>query len=144
VTTTTPTTTAWQATVDDAPVAMTTANGLVAVGGAGGTAWILDATAGRPIGTVTLPGGLLDLALSPDGEHLALTGPLSRDPGVGRGERTGRHCFPPRVRRPPAGQGGELDTAPPGSQGVDGCSGLIRMGSEGWGCPVPADTAAGD
>jgi WD40 repeat protein len=70
----------WQATVDDAPVAIAAASvgdggGLVAVGGADGTVWILDAATGTPVGTTALPGGLLDLAFSPGGEHLALTGP---------------------------------------------------------------------
>ncbi|HZE33461.1 MAG TPA: hypothetical protein VE198_18710 [Actinoallomurus sp.] len=76
MTTTTLTDTAWRQEVDDAPVTLTTTDDLVAVGGASGTAWILEAADGRPAGTVTLPGGLLDLAFSPDGEHLALTGPL--------------------------------------------------------------------
>lgn len=65
----------WQATVDDAPVALAAAGDLVAVGGAEGTVWILDLATGSPRGTVALPGGLLDLAFSPDGAHLAFTGP---------------------------------------------------------------------
>lgn len=66
----------WQTGIDDAPVALASAGGRVAVGGADGTAVILDAADGRTAATVTLPGGLLDLAFSPDGERLALTGPL--------------------------------------------------------------------
>ncbi|MCO5996691.1 WD40 repeat domain-containing protein [Actinoallomurus rhizosphaericola] len=73
---TTLTGTIWHSRIDDAPVAMAAAGGLVAIGGAGGTAWVLDASDGRPTATLTLPGGLLDLAFSPDGVHLALTGPL--------------------------------------------------------------------
>jgi WD40 repeat protein len=65
----------WRAAVDDAPVAVTVGGGLLAVGGAAGTAWVLDAADGHPAGTVTLPGGILDLAFSPDGSHLLLTGP---------------------------------------------------------------------
>ena len=65
----------WRAAVDDAPVDLTAGGGLLAVGGADGTAWVLQAADGRPAGTVTLPGGILDLAFSPDGSHLLLTGP---------------------------------------------------------------------
>jgi WD40 repeat protein len=66
---------AWTQHVDDAPVALAAADGLIAVAGAGGTAWILNARDGDPVGTVTLPGGLLAAEFSPDGAHLALTGP---------------------------------------------------------------------
>jgi WD40 repeat protein len=66
---------AWTQHVDDAPVAITTRADLIAVAGAGGTAWILDARDGSPIATVTLPGGLLAADFSPDGAHLALAGP---------------------------------------------------------------------
>ena len=65
----------WRAAVDDAPVAVTVGGGLLAVGGAAGTAWVLDTADGHPAGTLTLPGGILDLAFSPDGSHLLLTGP---------------------------------------------------------------------
>ena len=65
----------WRAAVDDAPVAITAGGALLAVGGAAGTAWVLEAADGRPAGTVTLPGGIVDLAFSPDGSHLLLTGP---------------------------------------------------------------------
>ncbi|MGW2373484.1 WD40 repeat domain-containing protein [Kitasatospora sp. NPDC001683] len=65
----------WTTEVDDAPVAVATGGGLVAIAGAAGTAWILDAAEGFPVGTVTLPGGLLALEFSPDGAHLALAGP---------------------------------------------------------------------
>lgn len=67
--------TAWRHIVDDAPIALATTGDLIAVGGASGTAWILEAGDGRSVSTVTLAGGLLDLAFSPDGGHLALTGP---------------------------------------------------------------------
>lgn len=65
----------WRATVDDPPVAIAAGGGLLAVGGADGTAWVLQAADGHPADTVTLPGGILDLAFSPDGGHLLLTGP---------------------------------------------------------------------
>ncbi|MFI9321597.1 WD40 repeat domain-containing protein [Kitasatospora aureofaciens] len=65
----------WGAEVDDAPVAVAAGAGLVAVAGAAGTAWILDTADGTPVGTVTLPGGLLALEFSPGGAHLALAGP---------------------------------------------------------------------
>jgi hypothetical protein len=65
----------WRAAVDDVPTALTAAGRLVAVGGAAGTAWVLDAADGRPVATLTMPGGVLDLAFSPDGRHLVLAGP---------------------------------------------------------------------
>jgi WD40 repeat protein len=65
----------WRVAVDDTPVVIAAAGGLLAVGGAAGTAWVLDAVDGRPTGTITLPGGILDLAFSPGGGHLALAGP---------------------------------------------------------------------
>ncbi|MFC5908726.1 WD40 repeat domain-containing protein [Streptacidiphilus monticola] len=67
---------AWDTVVDDAPVAVTAAAGLVAVAGADGTAWVLDAATGEPVATVTLPGGILAAGLSPNGAHLALAGPF--------------------------------------------------------------------
>lgn len=67
--------TAWRAAVDDAPVAISVRDGLVAIAGAEGTAWILQACDGSPAGTVTLPGGLLAVALAPGARHLALAGP---------------------------------------------------------------------
>ncbi|MEY9834879.1 WD40 repeat domain-containing protein [Streptacidiphilus sp. EB103A] len=73
--TTTTAETTWTTAVDDAPIAVATARDLVAVAGADGTAWILEATTGQPVGTVTLPGGLLAAAFSPDAAHLALAGP---------------------------------------------------------------------
>ncbi|MDH6574448.1 hypothetical protein [Kitasatospora sp. MAP5-34] len=66
---------AWTTAVDDAPIAVATAADLVAIAGADGTAWILEAATGVPVGTVTLPGGLLAAAFSPDASHLALAGP---------------------------------------------------------------------
>ena len=75
LTTGTDTTAAWTQHVDDAPVAIVARRGLIAVAGAGGTAWILDARDGNPVATVTLPGGLLAADFSADGAHLALAGP---------------------------------------------------------------------
>jgi WD40 repeat protein len=66
---------AWQVAVDDAPAAVAAGGRLLAVGGAAGTVWVIDAADRRPAATVTLPGGLLDLAFSPGGDYLALTGP---------------------------------------------------------------------
>ena len=65
----------WTTAVDDAPIAVATAADLVAIAGAEGTAWVLEAATGTPVGTVTLPGGLLTAAFSPDAAHLALAGP---------------------------------------------------------------------
>jgi len=65
----------WRVAVDDVPTVLTTAGRLVAVGGAAGTAWVVDAADGRPVATLTMPGGVLDLAFSPDGRHLVLVGP---------------------------------------------------------------------
>jgi hypothetical protein len=75
-TTRTDTDAAWRRDIDDAPVTLAATGGLVAVGGAGGTAWVLNGSDGRPTTTLTMPGGLLDLTFSPDGARLALTGPL--------------------------------------------------------------------
>jgi WD40 repeat protein len=75
LTTSASSTIAWTQQVDDAPVAIATGDDLIAVAGAGGTAWILDARDGNPVATVTLPGGLLTAEFSTDGAHLALTGP---------------------------------------------------------------------
>ena len=74
----------WRIGVDDAPVAAAAGGGLLAIGGAAGTIWVLDAADGRPAGTATLPGGILDLAFSPGGSHLALTGPQGY--GLGHAE----------------------------------------------------------
>jgi WD40 repeat protein len=79
--------TSWQTMVDDAPVAVAAGGGLLAIGGAAGTVWVIDAADARPAGTVTLPGGLLDLAFSPDGGHLVMTGPL----GYGLWRAAGGH-----------------------------------------------------
>jgi WD40 repeat protein len=65
----------WDVTVDDAPVALSAQGDLVAVAGADGTAWIFDSGTGAASGSLELPGGLLDVALSPDAAHLAATGP---------------------------------------------------------------------
>lgn len=73
---TTTSTTLWETAVDDAPIAVTTAGDLVAIAGAAGTAWILEAATGTPVGTVTLPGGLLALEFAPDAAHLAFAGPF--------------------------------------------------------------------
>jgi WD40 repeat protein len=66
---------AWHTAVDDAPVAVSVRDGLVAVAGAEGTAWVLDASDGSQAGTLTLPGGLLAAALAPGARHLAIAGP---------------------------------------------------------------------
>lgn len=65
----------WQASIDDAPVAVATAPGLVAIAGAEGTCTILDADTGQPTASFTIEGGLLHAAFTPDGAHLAVTGP---------------------------------------------------------------------
>lgn len=63
----------WQATVDDVPVAVTVGGRLVAVAGAEGTCAVYDAGTGEAVASLSLDGGLLDAAFSPDGAHLALT-----------------------------------------------------------------------
>jgi len=65
----------WRVLVDDAPAGLAAGGALVAVGGAAGTAWVLEAASGLPVATLSLPGGITDLAFSPDGGHLMLTGP---------------------------------------------------------------------
>jgi WD40 repeat protein len=65
----------WRVLVDDAPTALTAGGNLVAAGGTTGTAWVLEAASGLPVATITLPGGIADLAFSPDGSHLVLAGP---------------------------------------------------------------------
>ncbi|MGK5530438.1 WD40 repeat domain-containing protein [Streptomyces sp. URMC 129] len=67
--------TAWSTTVDDAPVGLSARGGHLAVAGAAGIAWILDAATGDGAEALRLPGGLLSVALSPDAGHLAATGP---------------------------------------------------------------------
>ncbi|SDK06336.1 WD domain-containing protein, G-beta repeat-containing protein [Nonomuraea maritima] len=67
---------AWEAAVDDAPVAIHVRRDLVAVAGAEGTVWLLDVASGAVTEALTLPGGLLDVALAPDARHLAAAGPL--------------------------------------------------------------------
>ncbi|MEU5300934.1 WD40 repeat domain-containing protein [Streptomyces noursei] len=66
---------AWDITLDDAPVALSTEHDLVAVAGAEGTTGVLDTATGAPVATVELPGGALHAALSPDARHLVATGP---------------------------------------------------------------------
>jgi len=65
----------WRVLVDDAPAALAAAGGLVAAGGAAGAAWVLEAASGFPVATLSLPGGIMDLAFSPGGSHLMLAGP---------------------------------------------------------------------
>lgn len=72
-TTTTPAP-AWRVTVDDAPVSLSARGGLVAIAGAAGTVCTVDES-GSARQVLTLDGGLLKLALSPDGSRLAATGP---------------------------------------------------------------------
>ncbi|GAA3513268.1 WD40 repeat domain-containing protein [Actinocatenispora rupis] len=64
----------WQADIDDAPVSVSAAGGLVAVLGAEGACAILNADDGAPIATFTVDGGL-HTEFSPDGARLAVTGP---------------------------------------------------------------------
>jgi WD40 repeat protein len=89
----------WRVAVDDAPAGLTAGGRLVAVAGAAGTAWVLGAADGLPVATLSLPGGILDLAFSPDGSHLVLTGPQgyalwhaddSRATVLGTGRRSAR------------------------------------------------------
>ncbi|HZX03523.1 hypothetical protein [Kribbella sp.] len=65
----------WHQQVDDAPVSLSVAGGLVAIAGAAGPAWVLDLSTGDKVGELELDGGLLRASFSPDGEHLAITGP---------------------------------------------------------------------
>ncbi|MFE2425892.1 WD40 repeat domain-containing protein [Streptomyces sp. NPDC059373] len=67
--------TAWDITVDDAPVALSTRGDLTAVAGADGMVWVLDTATGAGIDAFELPGGALSVALAPDARHLAVTGP---------------------------------------------------------------------
>lgn len=67
--------TAWDTAVDDAPVALSARHDLIAVAGAAGTVWILDAATGAGITTFELPGGALNVALAPDARHAVATGP---------------------------------------------------------------------
>ena len=64
----------WQAGIDDVPVAVAAAPGLVAVAGAEGTCTIHDAATGQRIASFTVDGGLLHAAFAPGGAHLAVTG----------------------------------------------------------------------
>ncbi|GAA5009678.1 WD40 repeat domain-containing protein [Actinopolymorpha pittospori] len=65
----------WQADLDDAPVAVTAASGLLAVAGASGLCGVYDTERGESVATLAMAEGLLDVAFSPDGSHLALVGP---------------------------------------------------------------------
>ncbi|MFJ8314121.1 MULTISPECIES: WD40 repeat domain-containing protein [unclassified Streptomyces] len=65
---------AWEFAVDDAPVALSAQGDLVAVAGAEGTVRVL--AAGIEIGGFELPGGTLNVQLSPDARHLVATGPM--------------------------------------------------------------------
>jgi WD40 repeat protein len=65
----------WQTRIDDVPVALSVAGGRLAVAGAEGTCVVLDPETGEAGPPLTHEGGLLDAALSPDGVHLALSGP---------------------------------------------------------------------
>ncbi|MET7575232.1 hypothetical protein ABZT04_43280 [Streptomyces sp. NPDC005492] len=67
---------AWDVSIDDAPVALSARGDLVAVAGAEGTVRVLDAAFGAEIGALDLPGGALRVELSPDAQHLAVTGPM--------------------------------------------------------------------
>jgi WD40 repeat protein len=67
--------TAWTTEVDDAPVSLSAAGDLVAIAGAAGRAWVLHTSTGERVGELSLADGLLRAALSPDAQHLAVTGP---------------------------------------------------------------------
>lgn len=66
---------AWDVAVDDAPVALDSAGDLIAIAGADGTIWALDVATGAEIARFALPGGALDVRLSPDAQRVAVTGP---------------------------------------------------------------------
>ncbi|NGO14568.1 hypothetical protein G5C60_45000 [Streptomyces sp. HC44] len=66
---------AWERSVSDAPVCVHAAGDLVAVAGAAGEGSVLDAETGERVGEFELPGGLLRIAVSPDGQHVAAAGP---------------------------------------------------------------------
>lgn len=65
----------WQARIEDAPVAVTAAAGLVAVAGAEGDCAVLDSGTGEHLASVHVDGGLLAAAFAPDGSALAVCGP---------------------------------------------------------------------
>lgn len=64
---------AWTTTIDDAPVALHTAAGTVAVAGLDQGGWVLRG--GQSCDRMPLPGGALSVAVSPDGERVAVVGP---------------------------------------------------------------------
>ena len=66
----------WEAELEDAPVAVHAAGGLIAVGGADGECRVYDATTGEIRASASLEGGLLHVAVSPDGARVALAGPF--------------------------------------------------------------------
>lgn len=66
---------AWTTRVDAAPVSVSAGGDLIAVGGAGGTVWVLDTDTGTASEILRLPDGLLRVAASPTGDALAATGP---------------------------------------------------------------------
>jgi WD40 repeat protein len=77
----------WRTDLDDAPIAIAVAGSRIAVAGAAGEAVLLDAGTGATVATAVVDGGLLDVAASPDGRHLALTGPAGYalwDTGTGQ------------------------------------------------------------
>ncbi|MEU6332818.1 hypothetical protein ABZ851_37075 [Streptomyces sp. NPDC047049] len=65
----------WSKRLTWEPVALSAGVGLVAVAGRRGGVRVLDLDGGEERGRFALPGGITDLALSPDGHHLALVGP---------------------------------------------------------------------
>ncbi|MGW1916326.1 hypothetical protein ACWCQS_37805 [Streptomyces sp. NPDC002076] len=82
---------AWEAGVDDAPVALSARGDLVAVAGAEGTVKVLDAPMGAEIGAFEVPGGALTVALSPDAGYVVATGPMGYAPVAGV-PRLLNHC----------------------------------------------------
>jgi WD40 repeat protein len=66
---------AWTAEVDDAPVSLSAAGDLIAVAGAAGPAWVLRVDNGEQIGRLDLSAGSLRAVLSPDAQHLVVSGP---------------------------------------------------------------------
>ncbi|MFU9037629.1 MULTISPECIES: WD40 repeat domain-containing protein [Streptomyces] len=65
----------WSKRLTWEPVTLTAGVGLIAVAGRRGGVRVLDLDEGEERGHFALPGGVTDLAFSPDGHHLALVGP---------------------------------------------------------------------
>lgn len=65
----------WSKRLPWEPVFLSAGVGLIAVAGRRGRVRVLDLEGGEEHDLFTLPGGITDLAFSPDGHHLALVGP---------------------------------------------------------------------